>query len=171
MYKGRRPQQDRKRGSSSVVDASKLCICHICKCETSCFLHASQLYKHTTVTLQFQKQTARKKVMLLVLKVILRLLNSFEIIFRQETSTALQRKPAWSGRHRGEFQGKCFLVYLSSEKSFPTLDEHTFYDFVSRTQNEWGILSFVHWKYRFQAPVRAPCLKIQPPASKSQVLG
>ena len=44
--------------------------------------------------LTFLQENAGEKVKILIPKVFLRLLNLFEIIFRQETSTALQWKTA-----------------------------------------------------------------------------
>ena len=46
--------------------------------------------------------------MILIPKVFLRLLQSFEAIFRRE------RQLHFSGSHRSEFQDKCLFVYLLS---------------------------------------------------------
>ena len=69
--------------------------------------------------------------MILLVTVFLRLLNSFEAIFRQETSTTLQ-------------QDKCLFVYLLLVKYFfPTADDEMFSVFVSKVHNEQGILLFI----------------------------
>ena len=69
--------------------------------------------------------------MILLLTVFLRLLNSFDSILRQETSTTLQ-------------QDKCLSVYLLvMEIFFATADNQAFSVFVSKVQNERGILFFI----------------------------
>ena len=78
--------------------------------------------------------------MILMLKVFLRLVDSFEIIFRQETLSALQRK--------SEANFKRLFVYFLSADIFcpePTINL-MFYLFIAKAQNEQGILLFVHWK-------------------------
>ena len=63
--------------------------------------------------------------------VLVRMLNSFDSILRQETSTTLQ-------------QDKCLFVYLLLvEIFFPTADDEMFSVFVSKVHNERGILLFI----------------------------
>ena len=38
----------------------------------------------------------------------------------------------------------CLFTFIS-RKCLPTVDEHTFHVFVSKMQNEQGILSFLNW--------------------------
>ena len=79
--------------------------------------------------------------MILMLKVFLRLVDSFEIIFRQETLSITTAEVT-------EVNFKRLFVYFLSADIFcpePTINL-MFYLFISKAQNEQGILLFVHWK-------------------------
>ena len=86
--------------------------------------------------------------MILLSQVFRRLLNSFDAIFRRETSTALQL-----GSHRSEFQDFVLFVYLLLVALFflPMADDQKFFVVVSKVQNEQGILLFVHWKLALES--------------------
>ena len=60
-----------------------------------------------------------------------------------------------SGSYRSEFQDKCLFVYLLSvEKYFrPLPTNQTFSVFVSKVQDEQGILLFVHRKLSWESKV------------------
>ena len=75
--------------------------------------------------------------MILISKVFQRLFNSFHAIFRQEISTALPWKFKTSACLFTFYQGNIFL---------PTADNQTFSIFVSKVQNEQGILLSVQRK-------------------------
>ena len=77
--------------------------------------------------------------MILILKAFLRIFNSFEAIFRRENSTALQQK----SQKRISRQAACLFTFYRRKYFFlPTADDQTFYVFVSKVQDEQGILSF-----------------------------
>ena len=80
--------------------------------------------------------------MISILKVFLRLLNSFKAIFRQETSTALQRK----SQKQISRQVLVCLPFTCGNFVLPTANEQTFSVFIPTVQNEQGILSFIHQK-------------------------
>ena len=86
--------------------------------------------------------------MILMWKVFQRLLNSFDAIFRRETSSEFHSGIHCSGSHRSKYQDKClFVCLLSAEILFlPMANDQTFPVFVSKVQNEQGILLFIHWK-------------------------
>ena len=75
-------------------------------------------------------------------KVFQRLLNSFDAIFR--------RDPLHSGSRRSKYQDKClFVCLLSAEILFlPMANDQTFPVFVSKVQNEQGILLFINRKLK-----------------------
>ena len=85
---------------------------------------------------------AERKVMILLSKVFLRLLNSFNAIFRRETSTALQRK---SQKRISRHSAVC-LPFIGKNIFLPVDDDQTFSVVISKVQNEQGIFLFVHWK-------------------------
>ena len=80
--------------------------------------------------------------MILLSKVFLRLLNSFNAIFRQEVSTALQQK---SHKRISRHSAVC-LPFIGTNISLPVDDDQTFSVVISKVQNEQRILLFVHWK-------------------------
>ena len=80
--------------------------------------------------------------MILLSKVFLRLLNSFNAIFRREASTALQQK---SQKGISRHSAVC-LPFIGRNISLPVDDDQTFSVVISKVQNEQGILLFVHWK-------------------------
>ena len=84
--------------------------------------------------------------MILMSKVFQRLLNSFDAIFRRETSTDPLRDPLHNGSRRSKYQDKClFVCLLSAEILFlPMANDQTFPVLVSKVQNEQGILLFIH---------------------------
>ena len=80
--------------------------------------------------------------MILLSKVFRRLFNSFNVIFRQGTITALQRKSQkLISRHRA-----CLFTFYRWNIFLPTADDQKFSVIVSEVRNEKGILLFVHWK-------------------------
>ena len=82
------------------------------------------------------------KVMILLSTVFRRLLNSFNVIFRQETLTALKRKThKLISRH-----STCLFTFYRQNIFLPTANDQKFFGIVSEMRNEKGILSFVHWK-------------------------
>ena len=86
--------------------------------------------------------------MILMSKVFQRLLNSFDAILGRETSTDPLRDPLHSRSRRSKYQDKClFVCLLSAEILFlPMANDQTFPVFVSKVQNEQGIL-FVKMTY------------------------
>ena len=80
--------------------------------------------------------------MILLSKVFLRLLNSFNAIFRQETSTALQRK----SQKRISRHSAVFLPFIGRNIFLPVADDQTFSVVISKVQNKQGIFLFVDWK-------------------------
>ena len=77
--------------------------------------------------------------MIIILKAFLSLVDSFEIIFRQETSFALQRKS------QKRISSTCNCLLFISGHFLPEAGDQMFYLFIAKVQNEQGIL-FVHWK-------------------------
>ena len=80
--------------------------------------------------------------MILLSKVSLRLLNSFNAIFRRETSTALQRK---SQKQISRHSAVC-LPSIGRSIFLHVADDQTFSIVISKVQNEQRILLFVHGK-------------------------
>ena len=77
----------------------------------------------------------RGKIIILIPKVFLRPLNSFEIIFRQKkTSTALQWKPPWQ-----KFKTSACSFTFISRNFLPMVDVNAFYVFVSKPHNKQEI--------------------------------
>ena len=75
-------------------------------------------------------------MIIILIKVLLRLADSFDIIFRQETSST------HSGSHRSEFQVLVWLLFIGRH-FLPKADDQSF-TFSFSTQKEQGILLFVH---------------------------
>ena len=79
--------------------------------------------------------------MILILRVFLRLLNSFEIIFRQETSIICTTAEVT------EANSKCFFLLFIGRKVFAySAGDQESYLFIAEAQNEQGVLLFVYWK-------------------------
>ena len=76
----------------------------------------------------------RGKIIILIPKVFLRPLNSFEIIFRQKNinCTAVEAPGA-------EVQDKCLFIHFYQSNFLPMVDVNAFYVFVSKPQNEQEI--------------------------------
>ena len=80
--------------------------------------------------------------MILLSKVFLRLLNSFNAIFRRETSTALQqRSQRQISRHSA-----IFLPFIGRNIFLPVADDQMFSVVISKVQNKQGIFLLVDWK-------------------------
>ena len=85
--------------------------------------------------------------MILMSKVFQRLLNSFDAIFRQETLTDPLRDPLQrKSQKRISGQVLVCLPFIGRNTFLPTANDQTFTVFVSKVQNEQGILLFIHWK-------------------------
>ena len=76
--------------------------------------------------------------MIIILKVFLRLLDSLEIIFILETSSALQPKFK-------QLSSVCLFTFIRRD-FLPRDGDQTFNLFIANAQNEQGHLIFVHWK-------------------------
>lgn len=97
---------------------------------------------HSNLTFLKAAKSGGKTVMILILKVCLRLLYSFEIIFRQETSSVLQQKSQ-------KWISSAFFYFLLVEIFSPRAGDQKSYFFTAKAQNEWGVLEAIQWKILF----------------------
>ena len=80
-------------------------------------------------------------------KVFQRLLNSFDAIFRQETSTDPLRDPLQrKSQKRISRKVLVCLPFIGRNTFLPRANDQTFTVFISKVQNEQEILLFTHWK-------------------------
>ena len=86
---------------------------------------------HSNLTFLKAAKSGGKTVMILILKVCLRLLYSFEIIFRQETSSVLQQKSQ-------KWISSALFYFLLVEIFSPRAGDQKSYFFTAKAQNEWG---------------------------------
>ena len=81
--------------------------------------------------------------------ILSKVLNSFNDIFRWETSTSVQRKS-----QKGNLRQILFLFTFYQWKYFSGLWEMTTFSiFISKMQNEQGILLFIHRKLAWKSEV------------------
>ena len=97
---------------------------------------------HSNLTFLKAAKTGEKTVMILILKFCLGLLNSFEIIFRQEASSVLQQKSQ-------KWISSAFFYFLLAEMFLPRANDRKSYFFTAKAQNEQGVLEAIQWKILF----------------------
>ena len=85
---------------------------------------------------------AEGKVMILLWKFYRRSLNSFDAIFRRETSTA----PQWKSQKRISRHSAVCLPFIDGNIFFAYGRRSNVFRFRFKVQNEQGILLVVHWK-------------------------
>ena len=132
--------------------------------------YASQLFIGFYYTQQWPNiSNAGEKFMISIPKVFLRLLNSFKVIFRQETSTALQRK---SQKQINFKTSACLFTFYRWKFFFVYSQQPNIFCFHFNTA-EWVGNFVVHSPkaslriISFRCPCRAPCLKFWSPVGKS----